>query len=234
MTAPYVALPFPLAAPRPMLEPDDGPEPFLLPAAAALTLHVALAVGLFLLPLARLPRTPQEDSLAVEILTPEQFEAATARRLAASRPAAPASVTPEPRSAGERMTQATRFFSGGLLADPRSRRAREALPGLPPDERIIQLCNIEALEQVHTANAALFEPDFLVAYAMAEVKLSEHAVAADGGAFRSRRRWYQISYSCAVTPDLGKVVSFAYRVGDPIPEREWARHGLAVSDAPGD
>ena len=226
-----IALPFPLAALRPMLEPNDGPEPFAPAVAAALALHVGLAILVFLLPAARPLRPPRENTLNAQILTSEEFAAANARRPAAEEPAA--GVPPRPPS-GEPMTQATHFFSGGLLADPRSRKAREALPGLAPDERIIQLCNIEALEQIHTANAARFQPDFAVAYAMAEVKLAGDTMEANGGAFRSRGRWYRLSYRCAVAPGLTQVVSFAYRVGDPIPKEDWASHGLIAGDGPGD
>jgi hypothetical protein len=221
--------PFPLAAARSISWPGKAPDPIGRALAAALALHVALAAVLVLIPAARLPRNDREDSVAVEILTPEQFSAIGAPRLSPKVPDTPA-ATAKPDS----MTQATRFYSSGLLADPRSRQAREALPHLAREERIIQLCNIEALEQVHIAGAAGLDPDIVVAYAMAEVRLSDHALAADGGAFRSRGHWYNIRYRCTLAPDLGSVAAFAFQIGSPIPERDWASHDLAADTAEAD
>lgn len=211
----------------------ESRDKILLAVMAAIVLHGAIGILLLRLPLTRLPRLPREDSLTVHILTPRQLDPAVAPRTKdLGPPAAPSAAALQPPNA--RMTPAKRFFSGGLLADPRSRPAREALPSLAPDERILQLCNIEAMGQVQTTKEASFEPDLVVAYAMAEPALSDHAVSADGAAFRSRKRWYGIRYRCTVSPDLSKVDSFAYRIGEPIPEDQWARHGLVAEDGPAD
>ncbi|MGO7410868.1 hypothetical protein ACCT31_39165, partial [Rhizobium ruizarguesonis] len=42
--------------------------------------------------------------------------------------------------------EARQLFSDKVIADPRSRRAREALRGLAGSERNLQLCDLEALE----------------------------------------------------------------------------------------
>ncbi|MBW9065314.1 DUF930 domain-containing protein [Rhizobium herbae] len=131
------------------------------------------------------------------------------------------------------MVQATNLRSATVLADPRSAKARKALQELASSERVVQLCNIEAMEQVHIWKPE-FQPDFVVAYAMADTKLSGQKLTADGGAFRSKRQWYTIGFTCDVTADLKEVVSFAFLVGDAIPKSQWEDHNLAADDGPAD
>ncbi|MCX5497492.1 DUF930 domain-containing protein [Kaistia dalseonensis] len=223
--------PFPRAAPQPTDDPTDTADRLRWSIAAALCLHALLIVVLALLPAERPPPSLPEGSVAVSIVTPGEFDSLVPPRLKATETQPPADNAAQPSDA---MKPATQLYSDQMLADPRSRQAREALPHLAPDERIIQLCNIEALAQIHSADAARFQPDIVVAYAMAELKLSDHAMEADGGAFRSKRQWYAIGYRCAVTPDLAKVVSFALHIGKPIPRREWASHELTIDDEPAD
>ena len=46
-----------------------------------------------------------------------------------------------------------------------------------------------------------------------------------GGAFRSRGKWYALTYSCTATPDH-MAVAFHYTIGAEIPETKWAGYGL--------
>jgi hypothetical protein len=208
-------------------------------AGGSLGLHAAIVVLLVLLLPAMPPLLlPKEPTVMVEILSADQLAAATTpppiakappEPLAASRPSGPAEPTPQPGA----MIRAEHFFSAATLADPRSKRAREALRQLASGERVIQLCNLEALEQVHRWKPE-FQPDYLMAYAMAGAKLSENAVEADGAAFRSKRHWYKIKFKCQVTPDLATVAAFEFLVGDEIPRSQWASHDLLLDDGPDD
>jgi hypothetical protein len=139
-------------------------------------------------------------------------------------------VTPEPSppaADADGLTQASRTYASKVLADPRSANARAALPLLAVDERLIQLCNIEAMEQVRLAEAKLV-PEAVVAYAMADMEMGRYTLFARGGAFRAGRHWYNIAYKCTAQPDFGGVTSFAFKVGEEIPENEWASHNLAL------
>jgi hypothetical protein len=117
------------------------------------------------------------------------------------------------------------MLSAGVLADPRSRQAKATLPQLEPAERMIQLCGLEAMEQVHLWQPA-FRPDSLVAYALSDPAIAANGVHAEGAAFRSEGNWYRMSFDCAVTPDHMRVLSFTFRVGDPVPPEEWEAHNL--------
>ena len=114
--------------------------------------------------------------------------------------------------------------SESVLANPLSRGTREALKTLDAAERIEQLCNLEAMSQIHTWKAE-FEPDRVVAYAMAGTKLTKSALEAEGAAFRSRKQWYGLRFRCEMAAN-GKVAGFQFRVGEPISRREWAAHDL--------
>ena len=174
---------------------------------------------------------PPPDAVAVDILTPEEFEAIAS---ASERvPEAPAAAAPSPREQAGGMIRATHLFAEELLADPRSKQARETLPTLATDERRLQLCNIEAMEQVHRWKP-VYRPEFVVAYASADVKISGNAVTAAGGAFRSRDRWYNVKFECQVSSDLARVVAFAFSVGGAIPRSEWEGRNLPAATDPDD
>lgn len=129
------------------------------------------------------------------------------------------------------MVKPSRMLSQKVLADPRSRKARQELATLAPDERIIQLCNVEAMAQVAAWSKEL-KPDRVVAYAMADPQILGAALTADGAALHSKHDWYRLRFQCDLTPDHQKVVAFQFLVGAPIPKKEWRDHSLpADSDS---
>ncbi|MGO7990149.1 DUF930 domain-containing protein [Rhizobium leguminosarum] len=234
---------------------DDGIQ---RGAAASFALHaIAILLLLLLLPKAE-PPLP-DDGLSVEIVpqaveslkmpepvkapSPEQAkpeaakpEAEPAAPVANNPPAAamlPAAPIAPPAPKPTEFVEARQLFSDKVLADPRSRRAREALRGLAGSERNLQLCDLEALEQVRRAQPAM-APDALAPYAMAAEKVSGNSVEVKGGAFRSKRKWYNIQFKCELDAGSGKVVSFAFLVGDAIPRDEWQEHNLVAEDGAAD
>ncbi|RJG47291.1 DUF930 domain-containing protein [Mesorhizobium sp. DCY119] len=123
------------------------------------------------------------------------------------------------------MVRASRMMSEATLADPRSRQAREGLRELAEADRSEQLCNIEAMDQLHAWRNDL-QPDRVVAYAMAGTKLEENTILADGAAFRSKSLWYNLKFKCELTPDHAKVAAFEFLVGEAIPKGEWEERNL--------
>ncbi|TWF49786.1 uncharacterized protein DUF930 [Neorhizobium alkalisoli] len=121
--------------------------------------------------------------------------------------------------------KATTLLSAKTLADPRSWQARASLQQLSGADRLEQICNLEAMEQVRAWNAD-YRPDAVVAYAMAESRLSGRTVDAPGAAIRSKKRWYAISYTCTTAATTEEVVSFEFEMGAEIPEDQWAEHSL--------
>lgn len=96
---------------------------------------------------------------------------------------------------------------------------------LDPSVRLEQLCDYTALKQIR-ADHKDFRPDRAVASAMAEPVVKQDTVEAKAGAFRSRKKWYTLTYTCTATPDHMQVVAFKYAIGDEIPATKWAGYGL--------
>lgn len=185
---------------------------------------------------------PVETSVEVELVAPEALTPPAPAQAPAFPPAAeiaspppqpaPPTTPPEkpvipaapPLAEPPAMITARTLHSESVLANPRSRGTREVLKALDAAERIEQLCNLEAMSQIH-AWKAQFEPDCVVAYAMAGTKLSKRTLEAEGAAFRSRRQWYFLHFRCEMAAD-GKVAGFQFRVGEAIPRSEWAARDL--------
>ncbi|QWW70293.1 DUF930 domain-containing protein [Rhizobium sp. WYJ-E13] len=227
----------------------------------ALPVSLVLHLGIGLLLLAFLPevepvRPPLEDSIDVEVVTPPAIatpipppavrqppdrensaaeEAAPAAPETASREIAPSlPALPKPVISGPpELTQAKVLFSGKTLASPRSRKAREMLATLSGGERNLQLCNLEALEQVSRSRPGS-APDLVAPYAMKPEKVRGASVEVEGGAFRSKGNWFNIWFRCEVDPTGKAVVAFAFAIGEAIPRDEWQERNLVAEDGEAD
>jgi hypothetical protein len=118
-------------------------------------------------------------------------------------------------AAGIMVTQAA-------IADERLERSLHML-ALP--ERLEQLCGYTAMQRIRQGDKN-FRPDRTVANAISEPREHGDTLEATGGAFRSRGKWYALSYTCTTTPDRMAVTSFHYTIGAEIPETKWAGYGL--------
>lgn len=116
-----------------------------------------------------------------------------------------------------------------LLAIPNaafaSAKLERTLKLLMPADRMAQLCDATAMARIRK-DMAKFRPDRAVANAMVDVVIAGNKLEAKGGAFRSRGKWYSLSYTCLTNDEHLKVLSFDYKVGDEIPEEKWASYGL--------
>lgn len=123
------------------------------------------------------------------------------------------------------MIRPTEMLSAKTLADPRSRQARADLATFASDERMVQLCNLEAMDQIRRWRAD-FRPERVVPYATAEEKVRGTTIAADGAAFRSRKNWYSLKFKCRLARDGESVIGFEFLVGDPVARDKWDELGL--------
>lgn len=231
-----LALPFTTTRPR---TPPWG-------VAASIVIHAGLAALLFWFSPLRPLVVPPPEAVTVTILTPEEVAAlaepaqpvaqavpeASSQLDAPTERAAPADATDArlPNSLGPPpMTTASKYYAEALLASPAMAGVRRTLGTLAGSEQLIQLCNIEGLEQLRVALPDL-HPDTLVPYAMADMTQGGLTLIANGAAFRSRRRWFALNFTCEAAPSLRSVTAFAFRVGDEVPESEWDAHGLNAED----
>jgi hypothetical protein len=111
-----------------------------------------------------------------------------------------------------------------MLNAPAMEKAREAIKKLPPEKRLAQTCNIEAVGQAGNAGKG-YEPDALVANAFAKPEIAGNTFTVTGGAFRSKQKWFGIAYTCTLSEDMSAVKSFSFRVGADVTAELKARVG---------
>jgi hypothetical protein len=99
------------------------------------------------------------------------------------------------------------------------------LAGLEPQTRLEQICDLEAMTRIRRERKE-FLPDRAKSYVVSAPRHMGHTVKANGAAFRSKGRWYELSFTCTGTPDHMKVLSFKYKIGHPIPTAKWQEYGL--------
>ena len=126
---------------------------------------------------------------------------------------------PKPVTPAKKLTRAREIYSKDAMSDP---RVKQALGKLAPKDRIIQICGIEALEQVRRHKAGAF-PDML---AREGGSVSATGLTVSDGAFRSQRKWYAIDFTCKANAETMVIDAFSYNIGRAIPEGEWARRQL--------
>lgn len=98
------------------------------------------------------------------------------------------------------------------------------LKKLDPQTRLEQRCDIEAMLRLRRETR--WAPDKVMAYAYGDPKLSRHRIQASGAAFRSRGKWYHLSYDCTADADHLAIRTFNYKIGNLIPQSHWEAHYL--------
>ncbi|MHC5234305.1 DUF930 domain-containing protein [Brucella sp. LJL56] len=150
------------------------------------------------------PQTSQEKPIPAEKAQTAQDQKANA---------------PKPATLAKKLTRAREIYSKDAMSDP---RVKQALGKLAPKDRTIQICGIEALEQVRRHQPGAF-PDML---AREGGSVSATGLTVSDGAFRSKRKWYAIDFTCKVDAETMVIDTFSYNIGRAIPEGEWARRQL--------
>ncbi|TPK98888.1 DUF930 domain-containing protein [Mesorhizobium sp. B2-4-14] len=115
-----------------------------------------------------------------------------------------------------------------ILAFPASamdNALRAGLMKLDPQTRLEQRCDAEVLDRI-THDDRKFKADRVVAYAFATPEMSADAIRSPGAAFRSKGQWYRLKFKCQTGPDHMQVLQLRYRIGDEIPEGDWAKYNL--------
>jgi hypothetical protein len=237
---------------EPLLDPLPAPQRGALVASVgSLAGHLALVALALLVAQPRPLVAPPLVAIEVDLVQPPP-EQASRPAPKAPQPASPATgqmpsapgesaepSTSAPEAAGApearntpsgKVFTATRLYTGKLLTEPKMAKVRRELGNLAGSERVVQLCNIEALEQIRLADPGS-DPDTLVGYAFSDLEQHGLRLSASGGAFRSRRHWYAITYSCTAGNDLASIAAFRFQLGDEIPQSEWEAHNLTAADA---
>ncbi|HVT56439.1 MAG TPA: DUF930 domain-containing protein [Xanthobacteraceae bacterium] len=115
--------------------------------------------------------------------------------------------------------------SASALAASRHKRLEAQLMRLDPATRAEQVCDIEAMRRIKR-DPNPYRPDRAVLAATSNPETNGHVIQGTGGAFRSKGKWYNFSFRCQVSDDHMKVIAFEYKLGEAIPEAQWAKDGL--------
>ena len=115
-------------------------------------------------------------------------------------------------------------FSGTAAVSAIDSRVERMLQQLDPDARFEQICDLEAARRISEDRS--YRPERAVVSALGEPKVANATMTGSGGAFKSKGQWYQFSFTCRTSPDHMQVLSFSYRIGEPIPPERWEKSGL--------
>lgn len=160
-----------------------------------------------------------EEATAQSVEQAATIETSSAIPLPIAKPETEQLVSPEQTLPEEKLVTAPKIYSKDALANP---HIKQALGRLSIDERITQICSIEALEQIRRNKQNAF-PDLLASVG-AEINTPNFIVK--NGAYRSGGLWYEIAIDCVVNNDAMAVIKFSYHLGMAIPKSEWARRKL--------
>lgn len=108
---------------------------------------------------------------------------------------------------------------GRVVAIPRARvppKEREALSG---DKLREKLCHDEAIARISKDRNDL-KPDLIVSSAIDEAVTAQQIILANGAAFRSNDRWYQLKFRCEANAEEKTIVAFDFLIGDAFPQEE--------------
>ena len=119
----------------------------------------------------------------------------------------------------------TVLAAAAVPAQAQNARFEQSLRLLDPDTRFDQVCDVAAMNAIRR-DTKQFRPDRAMSSAISNTRVKGDTMEGTGGAFRSKGIWYQFSFTCTVTPDRMKVLSFSYKTGEAIPESKWANYGL--------
>lgn len=103
-------------------------------------------------------------------------------------------------------------------------RVEQMLKRLDPVARFEQVCDLEAMKYI--SKDKTYRPEHTIISALESPKVVASTMSGNGGAFRSKGKWYQFSFTCQTDPDHMKVQSFSFKIGEPIPEEKWEPLGL--------
>jgi len=218
---------FSVSADQPVERGAGLPDAVALGVLASLLLHLALLGAAVWWPRRPQIAPPSGEGVPVDFVTPEQYEAATSPPQAAAEQPPSASPAPSPFTAPG-MVHAGTMLSALALAEPGTAQAAKELAHFAPDERAVQLCNLEAMQQVHAWRADV-QPERIIAYATADVATGGDEVRAPGAAFLAAGQWYSLDFVCQLSADHGSVTDFAFKVGDPIPHADWDKDHLPTA-----
>ena len=117
------------------------------------------------------------------------------------------------------------LLAGSLPALAFSASLTKQLEKLSGTTRFVTACGLQALIEISKDKNG-YRPEHAPVDALSQPKIKGDTMTGDGGALRSRDKWYRFSFTCTATPDHLQVKSFTYKIGKPIPKEQWVSFNL--------
>lgn len=96
---------------------------------------------------------------------------------------------------------------------------------LDPEEIARQACIVAGVDKIKR-DKALPRVDRMKTGILSPAVLTGETLTGKGGAVRAKDKWYAVTFTCALTKDHKKATSFAYKIGEEIPQEKWEDLGL--------
>ncbi|WP_417685954.1 DUF930 domain-containing protein [Roseibium sp.] len=209
-------------------DPASSDFGFAIALLAAIVLHAVLLAAF---KIDNDDRTaPPAEALTIDLVPPPAKSKGTPVPEKSARSAADPTDQPRPDESGDTpalptMTRARRLYTASVLEDSRYSEARQLLQETHIEDRLLQLCNTEAMEQIALVRPDL-SPDKVVAYARSDVMIAGNSVTAAGAALRSNGIWHDLHFRCDANTAELSVSAFEYALGNPIPSGLWEQLSL--------
>ncbi|HAT85860.1 MAG TPA: hypothetical protein DCS30_07885 [Rhizobiales bacterium] len=192
-------------------------------------LHLLFFLGMLWVPFGPLAEAKDEEEVSVTFVTIERpppslpKEAAIAEEIKKldAKATSEVELVADPNG----MIRPKQMLSGSTLAQGNNQKARLALKEIAADERLEQLCALEAMEQIQVHDKSM-APDLLLSYPFEEVAMKGNQLIARGATFFAKKKWYYLQYECELSTDGKEVSAFAFKIGNPVPRRMWESHNL--------
>ncbi len=114
-----------------------------------------------------------------------------------------------------------------LLASPAvwAGKLENSFDKLDPEEIARQACIVAGVDKIKR-DKALPRVDRMKTGILSPPVLEGETLTGKGGAVRAKDKWYAVTFTCALTKDHKKATSFAYTIGEEIPQENWEDLGL--------
>ena len=101
----------------------------------------------------------------------------------------------------------------------------ESFEKLPDEERARQLCIVLGIDKIRK-DKRVAKADRVKTSIFSQASFADNTVSTKGGAVRSNKQWFHLSFTCHLDAELKHAKDFVFEIGSIIPETEWEDLGL--------
>lgn len=210
----------------------------------SLSVHLAiLLIAVAVIDTARpLPAPKEPEAIDVQLIeaaseqqpedkSPRDFEKLAKPQAVTTAPALPEDEQLAPSGKSEpapsldtvkpdELPRVKQIFANRILASQKGTETKTGLLSVHLSERTVQLCNLEALEQIAHAYPEL-SPKTVMADATLPLREKGLNLKAPGALVYANGTWYSLEFECWIRPDALELDDFAFKLGAELPRPQW-------------